>query len=167
MIHDFECTKFFVDISDLREVDQDIGDRLLRLGVERGKTNDRWRATELIQPYDFDGVTNEHTYDWPSQTAAGDVWSFGMLLVELYTGLRPYNSYRRHLAFIDQLLRRQLPVLPDEWNTPWMSREVYDSIPELIKLLPEERPSMEYVVKRMREFEAAYVSPIAHLTQAE
>lgn len=64
----------------------------------------RWHAREL--------VTSDS--DEPAISPATDVWSFGMLCLEIMTGERPYAHRRRDAEVIEDLISKRLPHRPIE-----------------------------------------------------
>ena len=93
--------------------------------------NYRWLAPEMIEPDPFA----------PSKPA--DVWSFGMLCLELLTGAPPYSNHSRDASVILDIVRGKLPERP---GASAAARGLTDALWELVlrcwKKAPEERPTM-------------------------
>lgn len=66
----------------------------------------RWQAPELVKPDDDDGPVHAST--------STDVWSFGMICLEIMTSKKPYHHRIRDSNVISDLLSRRLPDRPNE-----------------------------------------------------
>ena len=47
---------------------------------------------------------------------AGDIWSLGIMIVELVTGTFPYSEKRGFLEMLDQISEQPSPTLPNNGN---------------------------------------------------
>ncbi|KAI0085399.1 kinase-like domain-containing protein [Irpex rosettiformis] len=159
IVHDFECMRFFMDHSDHPWMPPHQYEIHYKVAWHRNEFDVRWYAPEIVVPdvLEEDPATEVFRVH---QTRAGDVWSFGALILELYSEMRPYNNWRRPSAVVMCLTERELPPMPEEWNVLWMSRELFDFMKELLVIKPEDRPTMDYVAERMRQFEKAYVPKV-------
>lgn len=95
--------------------------------------NPRWSAPELLQEH---GVISTHS----------DIWSFGMLSLELLTGEQPYSSISRDLAVMHELDKYHIPSRPGRNVT---ARGLSDTVWALMRRCwhkkPVSRPSASTV----------------------
>ena len=103
---------------------------------DSGDTPVRWQARELVVPDDYGGHV-----PISFQT---DVWSFGMLCLEMMTGEKPYNECRRQANVVENIVAKRHPIRPTSELA--LSRGLDDRLWELIRSCwrwdPLERPSM-------------------------
>ena len=71
-------------------------------------------------------------------SAKGDIWSIGIILVELMTGAYPYSETKGFLEMLEQIQYNESPNVPDNGN---FSDEARDFIDCCLKKNPEERAS--------------------------
>lgn len=92
----------------------------------------RWMAPEVIQQRN-------------NASMHSDVWSFGMLCLEILTGNIPYSHIRRDVAVLTEIENSRTPPRPEAE----VSREVSDGMWSLLQRCwgkdPKARPSMSYV----------------------
>lgn len=123
MIFDFEMTKVIVDI----RIDSNTHDTFTR------SPSQRWKAPEL-------DISN------CSVNAKADVWSFGLVMWEVFALQIPWPNIERD-AMLQLCVRDGLrPTRP---KTDWVTDEVWTLMQECWKD-PDERPSMEDVENRLR-----------------
>lgn len=72
---------------------------------QHGDSPVRWQARELV-------ISDDQDKESASVSRATDVWSFGMLCLEIMTGLRPYSHLRRDGEVIRDLIAKRLPLRP-------------------------------------------------------
>ncbi len=94
----------------------------------------------------------EYSDDIPAH-APGDVYSFGMAMLECFTLERPFNSFRREVEVNSHLLRGGRPHRPDAYN-PWMSDGVWSLMEECWQADYTKRPTMREVLRRLEEIAA-------------
>ena len=110
--------------------------------------NSRWSAPELIDPA-LIGLSRA------TSSTCTDVWSLGMLCLELMTGLPPYSEIAQDITVVICLTKGQLPSRP---SLPAISRGLMDGLWTLMlncwNKKPESRPSTTSIkidIKRLRE----------------
>ena len=89
-------------------------------------------------------------------TTAGDVWSYGVTLWELFSaGCRPYEGFADH-ELVDLILsRRLLPCPPPPVQTAHATSRVYALMVDCWAQRPDDRPSFVAVVGRLEQWQAA------------
>ena len=120
--------------------DPDI-DRLHRQNVDHMH---RWQAPEFMdRPEDLDIVKTE-------SLKQADVFSFGMVALEIFTGEVPFNGSWAETA-LWQIARGKRPKISDIAEQRGLRGGRKTLIKECWRKNPEERPKMEDVVKQLRE----------------
>lgn len=71
-------------------------------------------------------------------TYSGDIWSLGIMLIELVTGEFPYKATTGFLEMLEQISEFESPNVPDNTN---YSSELRDFIQRCLKKDPDERDS--------------------------
>ena len=109
----------------------------------------RWQARELVKPDDYGG----HVSVSPST----DVWSFGMLCLEIMTGQRPYNNRLRDSNVIEDLVAKRLPDRPTDEEV--IARGLNDRLWRLMLACwnwdPARRPSMSEIREGLKSVQAS------------
>lgn len=67
----------------------------------------------------------------------GDIWSLGIVLIELVTGHYPYLKYKGILEMLEQIKYDQSPNVPERFFSP----ELRDFLSRCLKKRPEDRDS--------------------------
>lgn len=102
--------------------------------------NTRWSAPELL-------------HNVPASTNS-DVWSFGMVCLELLSGEVPYSNVTRDISVLLDLDKNKLPQWPEESAT-----RPTDQMRELISTCwrrnPESRPSISSLKSSLMEMNKA------------
>jgi len=108
----------------------------------------RWMAPELFV---LDEVEENNLTFAPKPTTASDIYSFGCVCFELYTGRYPFWNLRIEPQVILQIIRGGRPKFP-----PRMERRCVDIPDDIWKLVhrcwsqvPDERPSIDFIVQRI------------------
>lgn len=114
-----------------------------------GTSNTRWNAPELLEPVDILGQSKVST------SMPTDVWSFGMLSLELMTGRQPFSEVISDDAVAVQLTNGKLPPHP---GSAAASQGLTDGLWALMlrcwNKRPDSRPSMTQIkaeINRLRE----------------
>lgn len=68
----------------------------------------------------------------------GDIWSLGLVLVEMMTGAFPYPETRGFLEMLEQIKDNESPNVPDNGQ---FSKELRHFIQNCLKKDPKERAS--------------------------
>jgi len=105
--------------------------------------NARWLAPELIYPEMYELKSVRPTY-------ASDVFAFGCVVVELYSGQSPYSEYSDHqvVARVPSGLR---PTRPAPLNGIIISDALWTMTTNCWKPLPSRRPSAQALIKAMED----------------
>jgi son of sevenless len=105
----------------------------------------RWTAPEQLH---LDIPTNFKT----------DIWSVGMLILEVITGERPYASFRGEprlsLVIWNEDLRPERPL-----RCVWLSDALWQLMKECWAKDPNQRPDITDVCRRLQEVAEAFVPP--------
>ena len=96
----------------------------------------RWLAPELVAVADSNYIPT---------TRATDVWSFGMLSLEIFTGNVPF-SHVSNEGFIPLVIRDgPLPTRPEHTNTRGLSDAMWNLMNQCWHHDPQSRPSMSEI----------------------
>ena len=107
----------------------------------------RWMAPELIQP-ELIGLTSAKF------NKTTDVWSYGMLCLEVLTGQRPFHNRERSAAVISDLISGTRPARPEiEVTRRGLSDGLWDLMQNCWRRLPDDRPTMGEVLTQMKRLE--------------
>ena len=109
-----------------------------------GGASVRWAAPELFTP---NPVSLKHA----STSHYTDVWSFGMLCLELMTGDRPFHHLTREILVAMDLQEGKLPERPgDPATSRGLSEGLWAIMMRCWDHIPESRPSMIRVMEMLR-----------------
>lgn len=101
----------------------------------------RWMSPELM---------NEVT----PPTNESDVWSFGMVMLEVFTGKPPFCEYRRNEQVLLQVASRGLrPTRPTPEETKLISDDCWKLMQDCWETEPADRPNMKDVRRRLADLE--------------
>lgn len=121
-----------------------------------GSTNSRWSAPELIEPA-LIGLSRMASSTWT------DIWSFGMLCLELMTGQQPFNDINGDMTVIIALSKWQLPPRPGSLAS---SRGLTDDLWALLLKCwnkdPKSRPTMSCIRTDMKTIRDSSTKTGAH-----
>lgn len=106
----------------------------------------RWLAPELITP-----PPNENTMP-VMETKAADVFAFGMLAVEVFTGEVPFVDQRWNEAVTLHISRGGRPKMPRNAHAVGLTVKMWELLESCWKHDPEKRPTMREVVSTWRKF---------------
>jgi len=85
------------------------------------------------------------------ESKRGDIFSFAMLAVEVLTGVPPLAGRRPAKAAYD-ILEGCRPDMPENAQAVGLTVEMWKLLESCWHQDPEERPTMEVVVRRWRKF---------------
>ncbi|KZO99044.1 kinase-like protein [Calocera viscosa TUFC12733] len=155
MIHgDLKAENVFVDsfhharVADfgLTGTRPDVPENLLEsMSVTLG--NERWKAPELLLPEDH-GLTMESSF-----LPAGDVYAFGMVIYEIYTGLKPFCHIRNYVSIPISIAggeRPPRPSLESDATKRGLCDEMWDIAHHCWRGNWKERPSAPELIRRIR-----------------
>ena len=114
----------------------------------------RWLAPEIITPARKRGTTPV------IESKAADVFAFGMLTVEVFTGKIPFEDQENEAAVL-RILKGGRPEMPGNAETMGLTVEMWNLIESCWRQNPKKRPTMEEVVRRWGKF----VEGDGHLTK--
>jgi hypothetical protein len=106
-------------------------------------------TTRFMAPELFDRHRNE-----PIGVGV-DIWAFGCVLVELFSGKRPWHyisSSKAHTIFYELFHKKPLPV-PES-----VPQEIGEIVRECCKYNPKRRPSAAQILEKLELAKAAYLS---------
>lgn len=103
----------------------------------------RWHSPEVLGEEEI------------APNAKADVWSFGMVMFELFSGTRPYNRIRAPPMVLNEIRAGAIPDRPSS-NCPWLTDEVWDLVMECLARNPYDRPTMGEVEERLSAAADAY-----------
>ena len=85
------------------------------------------------------------------ESKAADVFAFGMLAVEVFTGKIPFQEQKNEAAVL-YILRGDRPEMPKNAQAVGLRVEIYKLMEHCWRHNPKKRPFMKEVVRRLREF---------------
>ncbi|KAF8517671.1 kinase-like domain-containing protein, partial [Hysterangium stoloniferum] len=88
----------------------------------------RWMSRELLENDKVDEQS--------------DVWAFGMTVIEILTGKRPYSEILLDPAVVPQILNGQIPNRPDASTVPDLTEELWSICRRCWDPDPKKRPAM-------------------------
>jgi serine/threonine protein kinase len=112
--------------------------------TERHSSSSYWMAPEVLRKES-------------APTAASDVYSFGIILYEIYSRKDPYHGEDRKTVLhdiCDPLIHKR-PIVP-----LCMKSRVSDIMHDCLVETPEERPSLHEIGNRLRRFDPDHVEPV-------
>ncbi|KIJ29890.1 hypothetical protein M422DRAFT_268673 [Sphaerobolus stellatus SS14] len=111
----------------------------------------RWMAPELIEPA---LIGQESVKPNPST----DIWSYGMLCLEILTGQRPFHDRSRDAQVIQGLVSGVRPTRPSpEITRRGLSNELWELMQLCWHQVPDFRPSMSDIFPTMRIFQTKHL----------
>lgn len=97
------------------------------------------------------------TFGGGTRTLKTDVWSFAMVMFELFTGKRPWHEYPRGLNNVKPALHRNPEVRPERPEDEIMATDdVWALMQDCWKTNPDERPDFAEIHTRLEKAEAAF-----------
>ena len=108
----------------------------------------RWLAPEIMEPPCRRNVTVV------KESKAADVFAFGMLAVEVFTGEVPFVGHGDG-AVVFQILRGERPDMPENAQEVGLTVKMWTLIEGCWRQNPKERPTIGVVVVRLQEFVSA------------
>jgi hypothetical protein len=84
------------------------------------------------------------------ESKAADVFAFGMLAVEIFTGEIPFVG-QENVAVIFQILQGDRPKIPGNAQEVGLTVEMWKLIESCWRQNPRKRPTIEEIVVRLRE----------------
>ncbi|KAG6907411.1 hypothetical protein DXG01_009023 [Tephrocybe rancida] len=112
------------------------------VGSKGGST--RWQAPELFDLESDEDVQN---------TRISDVYAFGCMCYEVFTGNVPFYQISRDATVMLQVKEHKRPLRPNKPGVPWQEWGLTESIWQLMedcwKAAAEERPAVQEIIERM------------------
>ena len=108
--------------------------------------NSRWLAPEIITP------TRKENGVPVVESKAADVFAFGMLAVEVFTGKIPFEEQENE-AVVLRISQGGRPKMPDNAQAVGLTDEIWHLIESCWQQNPENRPTMNDVVGRLWKFD--------------
>ncbi|EMD31572.1 hypothetical protein CERSUDRAFT_162806 [Gelatoporia subvermispora B] len=117
----------------------------------RLQTNSRGRASWRYMPPEVLEPSNEGVVA-TLPTREGDIYAFGMTMLEIFTGEPPFGRHTRDQQVVVTVSRGVRPSRPgDEVAQRGLSDDMWDLIVQCWQSDPQTRPSMTDVNERIRE----------------
>lgn len=114
-----------------------------------------WRDPRHHEVWDAPEVLLDHP-----QTFKVDVWSFAMVMIEVFTDKQPWSEFRwakRGRSSIMMMLYSEPDVRPTRpKDEDLVTDEVWDLIQDCWKTNPDERPDFVEIHRRLEKAEAAF-----------
>ena len=101
--------------------------------------NSRWSAPEITEP--------RRSGDGKPESKQADVFAFGMLAVEVFTGEVPFQKHAPAVAALC-VLKGERPEKPRNAQQIGLTGEMWELLESCWHQDPEKRPTMEEVVRR-------------------
>jgi len=106
----------------------------------------RWLAPELINP-------PKKGRRQPAGTEQADIFAFGMLAIEVFTGKLPFGDVRHETAIL-MIAQGQRPERPQGAESLGFTPEIWKFIRKCWRQNPAKRPSMSDVVTAWQRFDS-------------
>ncbi|XP_054572995.1 serine/threonine-protein kinase MARK2-like [Eptesicus fuscus] len=117
-------------------IDSDMTIKLADFGFSREVSDDKQRTFCGTICYSAPEILQRHTYDGRKT----DVWSLGVVLYRMLTGVVPFEG--------DSIVNVKRQILSGHFPVPcFMSREVQKLLRKLLTVDPSQRPTLEDVMK--------------------
>lgn len=100
----------------------------------------RWLAPEII-------TSAQKESDTPVESKAANVFAFGMLVLEVFTGKIPFEGQMNE-AVVLNILRGVTPEMPENAQAVGLTNNMWMLLESCWLKNPDDRPSMEEVVRR-------------------
>lgn len=126
VVSDFEMAKIVTDI----HVEMNTHDTFTRTPSLRWAPPELGETSRRIQP-------------------RTDSWAFGLVMVESFTGKKPWPGLERHEAVFSGIINREQPLRPDRPATDWVTDHVWEVIQNCCTWF-DDRWEMEEVEKHLR-----------------
>lgn len=101
--------------------------------------NIRWMAPELIKRTS-------------NMTMQSDVWSFGMLCLEVLSGNQPYSHIQRDLSVLNEIENSRVPPRPEAEASRGITDGMWNLLTRCWGTDPKSRPSMTYIRAQLLDF---------------
>ena len=105
----------------------------------------RWLAPEIITSAREGGTMPV------VESKAADVFAFGMLAVEVFTGKIPFENLENEAAAL-RILKGGRPEMPGNAEAIGLTVEIWNLLKSCWHQNPKKRPTMGEVVRRWRKF---------------
>ena len=105
--------------------------------------NSRWLAPEITEP-------PRRGHVMVRESKAADVFAFGMLAVEIFTGEVPFVEQGEE-AVVLQILKGGRPKMPEDAQEVGLTIEMWGLIESCWRQNPKKRPTIKNVVVRWKE----------------
>ena len=85
------------------------------------------------------------------ESKPADVFSFGMLAMEIFTGQIPFVEQENATEVVFQILRGDRPKMPKNAREVGLTVEIWNLIESCWRQDPKRRPTIEEIVARLQE----------------
>ncbi|KAJ3781707.1 kinase-like domain-containing protein [Lentinula aff. detonsa] len=106
----------------------------------------RWLAPEVMDPH---STKSSSKFDCHTTTMS-DVYSFGMTMLEVYTGQVPFSHRRFYAGVVLDVLRGIRPRRPNAESSASLTDEIWCIIQSCWTQDPSQRPTMESITSWLR-----------------
>jgi hypothetical protein len=105
----------------------------------------RWLSPEIINP------TRRGSTMPVTETMAADVFAFGMLAVEVFTGKIPFEGQKNETVVL-RISQGGRPTMPEDAQAVGLTAEIWSVLESCWHQNPKKRPTMREVVRRWQRF---------------
>ena len=86
-----------------------------------------------------------------TETKAADVFAFGMLAVEVFTGKIPFEEQKNETVVL-RISQGGRPGMPEDAHAVGLTVEMWNVLESCWHQNPKRRPTMQEVVRRLQKF---------------
>ena len=104
----------------------------------------RWLAPEIITP------THKGTTAQMKESEAADIFAFGMIAIEVFTGKIPFEEQKNE-AIVLHILKGARPAMPENAHEVGLTVDMWELLESCWQQNPKNRPTAGEVVKRLQE----------------
>ena len=108
-------------------------------------------VSSRILPPEFTEPSGKRKGTLMLESKAADVFAFGMLVVEVFTGEAPFGEQKNE-AVVLRILRGDRPKMPGNAQAVGLTHEMWALLENCWHQNPKKRPTMEEVMERWQNF---------------
>ena len=104
----------------------------------------RWSAPEMITP------TRKGTTVQVKESAAADIFAFGMIAIEVFTGKIPFEEQKNE-AIVLHVSQGARPAMPENAHDVGLTVDMWELLESCWQQNPKDRPTAGEVVRRLEK----------------